>query len=753
MKAKNLLALLAAAAMLCTAALPAYAEDTLPAAPAAVEEPAPQQDAAEEQETQQPSEDAPEESQPETKEEAPEAATLEAPQGEESENAPVVQENMVSLNLGGNWRMVDKEATTYFTLNDGSLVDGTEENYNVKIEFKNDDCYVTLNNAVFTNASNDTNYTALNYQGNLYVTLEGTNVLPGSISTVAKLDIGGSGTAEITINNDSGWNSFINGTQGVSIGGSVKIHGKNLGTKPVTGIYGENSFIIRDNAEVSLEGNMENGVLAIKANFRMEGGKLTLNGAKAQINGENLSGGSGIFADSATINAGTVIIENTDGIGIQTQNDLTINGGTVEIKNTTRAAYGQYGYGGNAITTGKNAYITGGTLIIDKAANNDIFTNADLNVTGGSLKLTNGAVALASYANIKLTNADVAIENISGHALSAYLGNIEVTNSNFTLKNGGFDGAVTTSGDIIIKGGQFTLDGVKRFGLHAGSVENSTGDVIVEDAEVTIHSAWPMLAAPVGDVKISGKAKITGSSSEGTALYSSNNIQIAGNDCEIEVTGAVKSAYANKAIQFENADELVKLGGADEASAVPVAAEEIPGCMYLHIFKGKNQERPADNVTVDTKNWTEGSSAAVPTVTDASGNVLRAVVYYKLKGADDATYTQAVPTAAGEYETMIVVLADADYGTAVYYSAFTITAKPAEPAQPSDSGSKTTTVTATVQSTAAPSAEAKTQSTPAAVTAAIPQTSDSFPYAGLAALMGAAALGMAGITVLRKKHQ
>lgn len=177
MKTKSLLALLAAAAMLCTAALPAYAEDTVSTTSAVVEE--------------LPSESTQEESQMDTKEDAPGAATLEVQQNEGGENSPVVQESMASLNLGGNWRMVSKKNTTYFALNDGSLEDGTAENYNVKIEFKNDDCYVTLNNAAFTNASNDTNYTALYYEGNLHVTLNGINILPGAIATVAQLDVDG----------------------------------------------------------------------------------------------------------------------------------------------------------------------------------------------------------------------------------------------------------------------------------------------------------------------------------------------------------------------------------------------------------------------------------------------------------------------------------------------------------------------------------------------------------------------------------
>ena len=755
MKAKSLLAVLAAAAMLCTAALPAYAEDTPPAAPAAVEEQvsktlptAGQQtgDGHIEQQNQQ-----------------NEVATLKASENEDDAGEPVVQENMAVVNVGGSCRNISIDATTYFVVNNGNVEDGTAQNYNVKIEFKNNDCYVTLKDAVFTKAADNQNYVALQYEGNLYITLEGNNVLPGPVATTSKLDINGTGTLEVSMDNTSGYEDLLSGTRGVAIGGNVKIHGKNLGTKAVTGIYGENSFIIKDNAEVNLEGNLLSGIVAMNnAVFRMEGGKLTVNGAKAKTDGRAPQGGSGIYATNFVVDGGSIVIENTDGNGIQTNQNMTLNGGTVEIKNTSRAPYGQYGYGGNAITTGQNLNVTGGILIVDRSANNDVFTNSDLNITGGTLKLTNGAVALASHANIKISEANVSIENISGHALSAYIGDIEVVNTTFTLKNGGFDGAVTTSGNITVRGGKFTIDGAKRFGLHAGSGQNAANsDVIIDGAEVKINSVWPMLASPAGNVKISGEAKITGANSEGNALYSINNIQITGNDCEIEVTGANKGAYAKKGILFENADKLTKMGGRDAASAQQIEAAELPNYQYIHIYKGAN--RPKDDVIIDAKNWIEGDSANAPTITDKNGNMLKAKVYYKLKGAANSTYTETVPTAAGEYEVALVVPADGIYAENVYYSAFTIVAKPTQPSTPSngsDSGNtgntvgNTTTVTATAPTpTPAPHAEAKPQSTPAAVTAAIPQTSDAFPYAGLAALMGTAALGMAGITILRKKRQ
>ena len=485
------------------------------------------------------------------------------------------------------------------------------------------------------------------------------------------------------------------------------------------------------------------------------------------------------------MNAGRLTIKNTRGNGIYTDNDTVLNGGVVAISNTDHFKPDDSRGKGISAGSGKVMIQNGATLICDDAECNDVFGAKGIVVDGATLNLTNGEQGLVVYqGDITVKNSNVTVENYRGNGLSIYKGNIKIEgtdgevkisktgaegihteNGNIELNGnvsvidagrvptnfpGEYDAIATgTQGNVTVTGGKVRIVNASGNGMEGGASNNGVGNVSIENGEVKIESYGSALAAVNGTVSISGASKVEGTSGA-SGIFSMNGIKVAGNDCEITLTGEAKAV--SRAVEFENADELVKLGGADAASAQEVAPDAMPDCKYLHIYKGK--ARPTQSVTISTKNWTEGGSTSLPTATDENGNVLKAKVYYKVKGADDATYTEIVPTAAGDYDTKLVVLADGEYSTAVYYGAFSIMAKTAQSATPSNSGSTTTvTATATAQPTAAPRTAAKPQSAPAAVTAAIPQTSDAFPYAGLAALMGTAALGMAGVTVLRKKRQ
>ena len=767
MKTKSLLALLAAAAMLCTAALPAYADgDTPPAAPAAVEE--------------QVSKTLPTAGQQTGDgdiEQQNHVTALEAPQDGEGAGAPVVQ-NVYGVSIGGSDFSVQNGEHLYLLVQNGTVQMGSQANYNVEVVGEENCAHVTLNGVSFADTGVQ-GYSTISSNQNLHVTLHGENTGYGTVFSWDSLTIDGDGSLSVTIMRNTNWHAGFAGKTGLAIEGDVKLHFNNQdASASASGLHSESSVKIGGNANITLEGNLENGIYAPHVPVQMDGGTVEINGAKT-------GDGGGILAGTFSMNAGRLTIKNTRGNGIYTDNDTVLNGGVVTISNTDHFKPDDSRGKGISAGSGKVMIQNGATLICDDAECNDVFGANGIVVDGATLNLTNGEQGLVVYqGDITVKNSNVTVESYRGNGLSIYKGNIKIEgtdgevkisktgaegirteNGNIELNGnvsvidagrvptnfpGKYDAIATgTQGNVTVTGGKVRIVNASGNGMEGGASNNGVGNVSIENGEVKIESYGSALAAVNGTVSISGASKVEGTSGA-SGIFSMNGIKVAGNDCEITLTGEAKAV--SRAVEFENADELVKLGGADAASAQEVAPDAMPDCKYLHIYKGK--ARPAQSVTISTKNWTEGGSTSLPTATDENGNVLKAKVYYKVKGADDATYTEIVPTAAGDYETKLVVLADGEYSTAVYYGAFSIMAKTAQPATPSNSGSTTTvTATATAQPTAAPRTAAKPQSKPAAVTAAIPQTSDAFPYAGLAALMGTAALGMAGVTVLRKKRQ
>lgn len=76
-------------------------------------------------------------------------------------------------------------------------------------------------------------------------------------------------------------------------------------------------------------------------------------------------------------------------------------------------------------------------------------------------------------------------------------------------------------------------------------------------------------------------------------------------------------------------------------------------------------------VTVSIKGWTYGATASAPTVSGNEGN--GTVSYeYKVKDASDETYTDDVPTAAGDYTIRATVGETDDYADATATADFTI---------------------------------------------------------------------------------
>ena len=685
------------------------------------------------------------------------AAPVNTQEGEES-GQPVAQ-SVYSVNVGNRGCGVQKGEHVYFTTSDGSVGSGNANNWNIDVYGDEDCVHVTLKDAVLTDTNSGSYPTVFSAQ-NLHVTLQGTNSGEGTVFSEGSLTIDGDGSLAIRLNRDTGWYTGFGAVKDLMVAGSAKLYFNNKYTQRVaSGVFSQTSIKIGGNANITLEGNLESGIYGVRYSDKDFSVPVQMDGGTVQITGAKTMSGGGIGAGSFTINDGSLTIDETCGNGIYAQKgDITINNGNVTVKNTHH--FSGNDSCGKALSSGNNkVIINNGTLICDKAENNDVFGADGIVINGGHLDLSNGESSLTSMNSIVMNNGMVTITNAKYSALSVLHNDIDIKGGTLTIDSTGSDAISTVFGNVNVTGGYVKVENCQNNGisLYQGSEDTHHGTIQIKNAFVNVAAKYNAFNAYWGNMMIGEYANITASSTDSNTI-GCPDIMVTGNSCEVTLTSPVR--VVGNAVKFESADQLASLGGTDKDSAVPVTPEEMSDCKYLHIFKSAKQPLANDNVVISTKNWTEGDTAVAPTVADKTGKALKARVYYKRKGAADDTYTMAVPTAAGEYETKLVVLGDeTTYGTAAYYGAFTIAAKASQPtATPAPSNNSNTNNTSTNK--AAPSAtpaarsqQAPAKAAPAAVKAAIPQTSDAFPYAGLAALMGAAALGMAGVFVLRKKHQ
>ncbi|MDO5150996.1 MAG: Ig-like domain-containing protein [Oscillospiraceae bacterium] len=83
-----------------------------------------------------------------------------------------------------------------------------------------------------------------------------------------------------------------------------------------------------------------------------------------------------------------------------------------------------------------------------------------------------------------------------------------------------------------------------------------------------------------------------------------------------------------------------------------------------------NKAHGVGSVTVS--NWAYGASASVPVVNSTTNGTTNVNYKYKVKGADDSTYTSTRPTAVGEYTIKAIFAATSNYAEATATSNFAI---------------------------------------------------------------------------------
>lgn len=361
---------------------------------------------------------------------------------------------------------------------------------------------------------------------------------------------------------------------------------------------------------------------------------LDLNGHKIDMAGKNIYinvRGSLTIKDSYT---GT---DRTHTITVD-ENPITITGGlitgstyqginnngTLVLESGTIAGNG----GGISIQAGKTATIKGGTISYNRSTTADkagvylVNSTSVLNVRGTPVIKNNKYVSGD-------TNTDKNVYLPSGSKVTI-TDNLE-ENAQMGITFLGSSGTAFTSG----------LNG-------KGTISNFVPD----------NASYLIRTTNEGEAMLTTAYNITVANATNGTVSTSAAIGAQGD--VITVTATPDDGYYLSALTAGSEDILASKQFTIGSSNVTVTAT----------FAPKMEITP----TVSLDNWVYGNSASVPTVGGNTGN--GDVSYlYKVKDADDDTYTETVPTAVGTYTVKATIAESAQYLGNTATADFTITPK------------------------------------------------------------------------------
>ena len=301
------------------------------------------------------------------------------------------------------------------------------------------------------------------------------------------------------------------------------------------------------------------------------------------------------------------------------------NNGTLVLESGTIAGNG----GGISIQAGKTATIIGGTISYNRSTTADkagvylVNSTSVLNVRGTPVIKNNKYVSGD-------TNTDKNVYLPSGSKVTI-TGNLE-EKSQMGITYGGSLGSEFTSG----------LNG-------KGTISNFVPD----------NASYLIRTTNEGEAMLTTAYNITVANATNGTVSTSAAIGAQGD--VITVTATPDDGYYLSALTAGSEDILASKQFTIGSSNVTVTAT----------FASKMEISP----TVSLDNWVYGNAANAPAVERNTGN--GDVSYlYKVKDADDNTYTETVPTTVGTYTVKATVAESTQYFGATATADFTITKRP-----------------------------------------------------------------------------
>ncbi len=519
-------------------------------------------------------------------------------------------------------------------------------------------------------------------------------------------------------------------------------------TKPIVSVSGTGNLAINtgaalqnNNIVISNQDGYGSGVLG-NGNVTMTGGKISGNQIHI-VSGAIESCGAGIAMEAGTLTmiGGTISGNKLDstyalggGVYIISSAAFTMSGGT--IGGSTAADANTGGRGGGLYNSG-TANITGGSISGNSAGIGDelgggVFNYSVLNlssaasITGNTAASGGGIYNLAGNLNVSGS------ATIDGNTATICGGGV-VSNSSGRFEMGGGSISNNTSGGgggIYVQNGTFdmtdgSVTGNSASGNAGGIFGSSASTLNISGGTISGNTAFRSGGIENSHVlnmsggTISGNTATNGAgvynyetfNLSGSAVIAQNNPVFMNTGTHITVTGALsgRPAVWVEPAAYPGSGGSVKVAqanytGADGAAILNAVAPANNAYMLQASGNDVNLVKKA-NATItlgDASATRTGSAISYPgTVTKPADLSISDLVFlYKLKTANDSTYTATAPTNAGVYSVKATLTGNSKYGdTASNAATFTINA--------AASPSQTPAPTSTPSPTASPSPSAK----------------------------------------------
>ncbi|MBQ8108377.1 MAG: hypothetical protein IJ129_06505 [Ruminococcus sp.] len=241
----------------------------------------------------------------------------------------------------------------------------------------------------------------------------------------------------------------------------------------------------------------------------------------------------------------------------------------------------------------------------------------------------------------------------------------------------------TTYGDG--KNANATLTG-EIPGVTNPTIHYSKGSVTLNSAPIDAgtYTAWCQLGNATASVEYTIARGINPGWT--TIPKAVENLVYTGSPQKLVIAGTASTGNILYTVGLDPQNEPdTDAGGRPYTSSVPEMTDVGKYYVWCKIDGGKNYTsiaaqkievnigKAAINPSVSIVGWTYGATPNTPVVSDTDNPGNGDVTYtYKVKGADDSTYTSDVPTAAGEYTVKAVIAETSNYKGAEATSDFTI---------------------------------------------------------------------------------